>query len=213
MPPFKSTSVQSAPNASSGRTPQPTRNSTRTPASCRARGRSPRSPPSSRTDRSCAAPGSSPAIKPHGCVEQLAPQRQMEALHLPGRGRRAGLGEPVRDAVAAADLVEEHLAAASEAIGGLLAVICEHLLRRAIALQRLREGHADRAAGRALDDAGKHAIARVIIDAGDDPAVADLAGDRVDQPRPVDDVPLPELQLPAAANAHSPSAACAAPAG
>jgi hypothetical protein len=63
-------------------------------------------------------------------VEQLAAQRLMEALHLPGRGRRARRREPMRDPVAAADLVEQHLAAAAEAIGELLAIVAEHLLRR-----------------------------------------------------------------------------------
>ena len=117
----------------------------------------------------------------------------MEALDLPGRGRRARRREPVRDPVAPADLVEQHLAAAAEAIGELLAVIGEHLLRRAVALQRLAERQADRAAGRALDHPREHAIARVVIHAGHDPPLAQLARSRVDQPRPVDDVQLPEL--------------------
>src|SRR6187455_2812711 len=99
----------------------------------------------------------------------------MEALYLPGRGRRARLREPVRDPVAPADLVEEHLAAAAEAIGELLAVIREHLLRHAIALERLRERETDRAAGRALHHPREHAEARVVIDAGHDPRFAQLA--------------------------------------
>jgi hypothetical protein len=60
----------------------------------------------------------------------------VKALDLAGRGRRAGLCEPVRDPVAPADLVEQHLAAPAEAIGELLAIVGEHLLRRAIALER-----------------------------------------------------------------------------
>jgi hypothetical protein len=92
-------------------------------------------------------------------VEQLAPQRLMEALDLAGRRRRPRLREPVRDPVAATDLVKQHLPAAPEAIGELLAVIRQHLLRHPIALQRLRERQADRAAGRALNHASDHAIA------------------------------------------------------
>ena len=60
----------------------------------------------------------------------------------------------------------EHLAAAAEAAGEQLAVIGEHLLGRAVALERLGERQADRAGGRALDDAREHAIARVIVHAG-----------------------------------------------
>jgi hypothetical protein len=47
----------------------------------------------------------------------------MEALDLPRRGRRARLREPVRDPVAAADLVEQHLAAAREATSELLPIV------------------------------------------------------------------------------------------
>jgi hypothetical protein len=129
-------------------------------------------------------------------VEQLPAQRLMEALDLPGRGRRARLREPVRDPVAAADLVEQHLAtaaAATEARGELLAVIGEDLLRRPIALKRFAEGQKDRAPGRALDHPREHAEPRVIIDAGDDPALAQLARSDIDQPRPIDDVDLPQL--------------------
>ena len=93
----------------------------------------------------------------------LAAQGLVEALDLARRGRRARLGEPVRDRVAPADLVEEHLAAATEAAGELLAVIGEHLLRRSMPLQGVAERQADRAAGRAIDHPGEHAIARVII--------------------------------------------------
>jgi hypothetical protein len=58
-------------------------------------------------------------------------QRLLEALDLPRGGRRARLREPVRDPVAAADPVEEHLAAPAEASGELLAVIRQDLLRHA----------------------------------------------------------------------------------
>src|SRR3954452_14105311 len=116
------------------------------------------------------------ATRTAGVFEQLAPQRQMETLDLPGRGRRPRRRQPVGDAVAAADLVEQHMAAAAEAISELLAVICQDLLRRAIALQRLRERKTDRAGGRALNDPGQHAIAGVIVLAGDDPPLAQLAG-------------------------------------
>ena len=61
----------------------------------------------------------------------------MEALDLPVVVGERGCREPVRDPVAPADLVEQHLAAAAEAIGELLAVIGQHLLRRPIALKRL----------------------------------------------------------------------------
>jgi hypothetical protein len=117
-------------------------------------------------------------------VEQFAAQGLVEALDLAGRGRRARLREPVRDPVLAADLVEQHLPAPAEPIAELLAIVGEHLLRRAIALKRLGEGQADRAAGRALDHPPEHAEARVIIDPGHDPPLAYLPRPRVDEPRP-----------------------------
>ena len=104
----------------------------------------------------------------------------MEALDLARGRRRARRREPVRDAVAPADLVEQHLPAAAEPVGELLAVIAEDLLRRPIALKRLAEGQTDRAAGRALDHPGEHAVARMVIDTGHDPALAQLAGHRID---------------------------------
>src|SRR3954449_476730 len=110
-----------------------------------------------------------------GVVEQFAPQRLMEPLDLPGRGRRARLREPVRDPVAPADLVEQHLPAAREAGGELDAVIAEDLLRRPIARQRLREGQTHGTAGRPLDHPSQHAITRVVIQTGHDPRLAHLA--------------------------------------
>ena len=44
-------------------------------------------------------------------------------------GRRRRLGQPVGDAVVAADLVEQHLPALAEPVGELLAIVGEHLLR------------------------------------------------------------------------------------
>ena len=56
-------------------------------------------------------------------VQQLAAQGQVEPLHLPGRGRRRRLGQPMGDAVVAADLVEQHLPdAAAEPTGELFAI-------------------------------------------------------------------------------------------
>jgi hypothetical protein len=99
----------------------------------------------------------------------------------------------MRDPVAAADLVEQHLAAATEPVGELLAIVAEHFLRRPIALKRLRERQTDRAAGRALDHPREHAEARMIIDAGHDPRLAQLTRDDVDQHRGEHDVQLPQL--------------------
>lgn len=55
-------------------------------------------------------------------VEQFTAQSEMESFDLPGRGRRRRLGQPVRDRVVAADLVEQHLTALTEAVGELLAI-------------------------------------------------------------------------------------------
>jgi hypothetical protein len=60
-------------------------------------------------------------------VEQLPAQRLMEALDLARGGRRARRREPMRDPIAAADLVEQHLRAAPEAIAELLAIIGQAL--------------------------------------------------------------------------------------
>ena len=135
----------------------------------------------------------------------------MEALDLAGRGRRARRREPVRDPVAPADLVEQHLAAAAEAIGELLAVIRQHLLRRAIALQRLANARQTaRPVARSTTRASTQ-IARVIIDAGHDPRLAQLPR-RACRPAaahrrcPAATAASP----PAAASAHSPSACAAA---
>ena len=56
-------------------------------------------------------------------IEQFPPQGEVEAFDLAGRGRRRRLGQSVRDPVVPADLVEQHLAAAAEPSGELLAVV------------------------------------------------------------------------------------------
>jgi len=63
-----------------------------------------------------------------------------------------GLGQPVSDAVVAADPVEQHLPALAEPVGELLAVVGEHLTRHAEPAQRGGERQAHRPAGRPHHD-------------------------------------------------------------
>ena len=62
----------------------------------------------------------------HLVVEQLAAQRAVEPLDLAGGSRMPGPGQPVDDAVVAADPVEQHLPALPETISKLLAIVGEH---------------------------------------------------------------------------------------
>ncbi len=79
-------------------------------------------------------------------VEELPRAASCAALHLAGRGRRAGRGEQVADAVLRADPVEEHRPrAVAEAAGEHLAVVGEDLVRHAMASAALGQGVAHRA--------------------------------------------------------------------
>jgi hypothetical protein len=68
-------------------------------------------------------------------VEQLATQRLVKALDLPRRRGAGRLGQPLGDGVVAADPVEQHLSAAAEAGGELLAVVGEDFCGDAVAVQ------------------------------------------------------------------------------
>jgi hypothetical protein len=74
-----------------------------------------------------------------------------ESARFAGCGRRAGLGEPMRDRVLTTDAIKEHLAALTEAIGELLAVIAEHLPGRRSAAAKAR--HTARPVARATTEA------------------------------------------------------------
>ena len=116
----------------------------------------------------------------------------MEALDLAGRGRRARRREPVRDPVAPADLVEQHLAAATEAPVNCLPLSLSTSSGAPYRSSASRRPGRPRGRSRARPPRD-HAIARMVIDAGHDPRLPQLPGDRVDQPRPIDDVELPQL--------------------
>jgi hypothetical protein len=120
-------------------------------------------------------------------IEQLAAQRAVEPLDLPGGGRRAGLGQPVGDAVVAADPVKQHLPALAETISKLLAVISEHLGRDAEPAQRGSKGQADCPAGRPGHDLADHAVPGMVIHPGHD-----LRLGAISQERPAHDVQLPQ---------------------
>jgi hypothetical protein len=57
-----------------------------------------------------------------GGLEELGPEGAVEPFHLAVLVRRFRFGEPMGDAVVAADLVEQHLALLAEPVGELLAV-------------------------------------------------------------------------------------------
>ena len=99
-------------------------------------------------------------------------------------------------------LVEEHLAAGREARRELLAVVGEDSLGRPEARERLGQGQAHGAARGALDDAGDHAEARVVVESGDDARHAQLAGRGVDEGGPEEDVDLPQRHGRRALPAH-----------
>src|SRR5688500_19030273 len=56
-------------------------------------------------------------------IEQLTAQRQVESLDLARSGRGRRLGEPVRDRVLPADLVEQDLPALTDPIRELFAIV------------------------------------------------------------------------------------------
>jgi hypothetical protein len=132
-----------------------------------------------------------------GVVEEVGPQRPVQPLNLAVLVRRRRLGEPVRDAVLAADLVEQHLTPRRpvpvEPIGELLAVIRDHLLRHPIPRQCLRECEAHRPRGGPLHDGRHHTESGVIIDPGDQLGLPQFPGHGVDQLDTSDDVDAPQL--------------------
>lgn len=133
------------------------------------------------------------ALERTAVVEEFTPQRLMEPLDLARRGRRRRLGQPVRDPVLPADPVEQHLTTTAEPGGELLAVVGQHLFRYPEHLQGPGKGRADRPSGRPLDHRRDHAVPGMVIHSGHDLRLGQLAGDRVDQHHPADDVHLPQL--------------------
>ena len=126
-------------------------------------------------------------------VEQFPLQRLVEPLHLPGRGRRPGLGVARHGAVLPADPLEQHLhrIRPGEPAGELLAVVGEHLLRDPEPTQGLHEGQTHRPSGGPTHHIGDHAVPGVIIDPGDHLRLAPAG-----QADPTDDVQLPQLHRP-----------------
>jgi hypothetical protein len=100
------------------------------------------------------------------------------------------------DAVLAADPIKHRLPAAAESGGELFAVIAQKFFGDAVTAHRGDQGQTHRSTGRAGHHRGDHAVAGVVIDAGDD-----LGFGAVDGDDPVDDVHLPQfhrsLPLPA----------------
>jgi hypothetical protein len=73
-------------------------------------------------------------VRPHlHVVEQFTLQGLVEPLHLPRRGRAAGLGMTGNDPVLPADPLEHHLRGPGlvEAASELLAIVAEYLVRDA----------------------------------------------------------------------------------
>jgi hypothetical protein len=108
----------------------------------------------------------------HG--EQLLLQRLVQTLDLPRSRRGSGLGQPLGDAVLAADPLEQHLGRArlAETPGELLAVVRQHFSGHPVDTHRFHERRADRPASGTIDDRGDHAVPGMVIDAGDDLALA-----------------------------------------
>jgi hypothetical protein len=94
----------------------------------------------------------------HVVVEQLAAQRPVEPLDLAGGGRMAGRGQPVDDAVVAADPVEQHLPPLAETISKLLAIVGQYFGRDAELGQRGGERQAHRPARRTGHHLADHAV-------------------------------------------------------
>ena len=139
-------------------------------------------------------------------VEQLQLQCLVQPLDLPGRRRRAGLGQPLGDAVLPADPLEQHLSRAgpAEPAGELLAVVGEHLGGDPVLGHRGGERQADRPGGGPHDDGGDDAEPGVVVDPGDDLALA-----AVGQEQARGHVHLPQLHrrraLPAAVLVPAPA--------
>jgi len=135
-------------------------------------------------------------------VEPLTAQRQVEPLDLAGRGGRGRGGEPVGDAVLAADLVEQHLPALAEPIGELLTVVGQDLLGHPEPGQRRGQSQADCPAGGPLNHRGDDTEPGVVIDPGHDLGLAQLSSALIGDHDTADDVDLPQLHrarpLPAA---------------
>ncbi len=135
-----------------------------------------------------------------GVGEEVRAESAVKPLHLPVLVRRCRLCEPMRDAVLAADLVEQHLPAAgaiaAEPIRELLAVVRDHLLGCPIASQRLREGQTHRPRRRPLHHRGHHTEPGVIIDPSDDLGAPHLTSGHVDQLDAAHDVDAPQLHRP-----------------
>jgi hypothetical protein len=107
-------------------------------------------------------------------VQQLQLQGLVQALNLPRSRWRPGLGQPLSDAVLPADPLEQHLRRArlAETPGELLAVVRQHFSGHPVFAHRLHERRAHRPAGGAQDDRGNHAVPGVVIDPGNDLALA-----------------------------------------
>jgi hypothetical protein len=131
--------------------------------------------------------GSQYIVKGFGVVEEFAAEAAVEPLDFPGGGGTGGFGEPVGDAVVPADPVEEHFPALAESIGELFPVIRQHFLGHPVAAQCLSEGQAHRPPGRAHHNRGYHTEPGMVIDPGDDLALAAIG-----QHQAPDDVDLPQ---------------------
>jgi len=140
-----------------------------------------------------------------GVVEQFQLQGLVPAFHLACGGRRVRPGEPLGDAVAAADPLEQHLGRArlAEPPGELPAVVAEHFVRDPVGAHRGHERPAHRAAGGPAHHGGDHAEPGVVIDAGDQLALGAVGQEHrpgdIQLPQLHRHVPLPPLVVLAAA--------------
>jgi len=109
------------------------------------------------------------ALWAHARVQELGPQRLVPTLHLARRGRRAGRGEDVIDAVVGTNPVEEHrLRSRAEAGDEHLDVVGDDRLGHSGAGHGQHEGVAPGANRGSGDHLRRDHNARVVIDAGDD---------------------------------------------
>jgi hypothetical protein len=123
-------------------------------------------------------------------VQELLAQRPVEPLDLAGRGGRARLRPPGRNAVLAADALEEDLHRRGPGVpaGELLSVVGQHLRGHPITAHGQGEGLADRPATGHGHDLGDHDESRVIVDAGDHLAFASVS-----EHDATDEVELPQV--------------------